>query len=129
MRALNKLAFALIATATLGACVVRGNAHARLWVPGPVVVVEEAPPPPPPRRTVYVARPGYIWIEGRYAWTGNRYVWHDGYYERERAGYRYNPGRWERRGRGHVWVEGRWTASGNNGRHGGHDRARVRDHR
>jgi hypothetical protein len=131
MRGLNKLALALIATTTLGACVVRGSGHARVWVPGPVVVVEQPPPPPPPRRVV-VVRPGHIWIEGRYHWNGNRYVWHDGYYERERSGYHYTPGRWQRQGRGHVWVEGTWRAGGrghvrsNNHNRG---RAKVRDHR
>jgi hypothetical protein len=117
---------ALLALPSLG-CVVRGHGHAH--VGAPVAVVEVESEPPPPRVVHYEARPGFIWIEGRWNWRGGRWVWADGYYERERAGYIYAPGRWERRGRRHVWVEGRWNA------HAGHDHGRrgggpdVRDHR
>jgi len=124
-RFLARVLPAVVLAGSLGACMVRGSGH--LWVPGPVIVVE-GPPPPPPRRTVVVTRPGYIYIEGRYTYSGNRYVWNDGYYERERAGHVYQPGRWQRRGNGHVWVEGRWEARGGNNGHG-RDRAQVRDHR
>jgi hypothetical protein len=129
MRGLNKLAIALIAVTTLGACVVRGSGHARIWVPAPIVVIT-APPPPPPRAHVHVTvRPGYIWIEGRQHWDGNRYVWHDGYYERERPGHRYHQGHWRRQGNGHVWVQGRWEAHGNVRDRRSHGRSRVQDHR
>jgi hypothetical protein len=120
LRTMMKLALVATLAGSAGGCTM--SAHGRLR--GPAVYVETAPPPPPPRRVV-VYRPGYIWIEGRHQWNGNRYIWQDGYYERERAGHVYQPGRWERRGRGHVWIEGRWNA------HGGRDRDRpqVRDHR
>ncbi len=133
MSGLNKLGLvlrrvvpAVVLAGSLGACVVRGNAHARLFVPIPIVVID-APPPPPPRQTI-VIRPGHIWIEGRYHHNNGRYVWHDGYYERERSGHAYRPGRWQRQGNGHVWVDGRWEAHGN-GRGHQRDRAKTRDHR
>jgi hypothetical protein len=88
------------------ACLVRGSGY----VCAPVAVVEVEQEPPPPRVVHYEARPGFIWIQGRWNWNGGRWVWADGRYERERVGYIYAPGRWERRGRRHVWVDGRWNA-------------------
>ncbi len=114
---------ALIAAMALGTgCVVRAHGH----VAAPVAYVEVQEEPPPPRVVVVpAARPGYIWVEGRWTWNGRRYDWRDGYWERERVGHVWEQGRWERRGRGHVWVEGRWRAGGavrNDG-------PAVRDHR
>lgn len=118
---------ALIALPSIG-CMVHGSGGA--YVSGPsVAVVEVEEEPPPPRVVHYDTRPGFIYIQGRWNWSGGRWVWNDGYYERERSGYVYAPGRWERRGRRHVWVDGRWNA------HGGHDTSNrsggteVRDHR
>jgi YXWGXW repeat-containing protein len=114
---------ALIAAMALGTgCVVR--AHGRVSAPVAYVEVEEEPPPP--RVVVMPApRPGFIWIEGRWTWSGGRYIWHDGYYERERVGSIYEQGRWERRGRGHVWVDGHWRGGGEVR----DDGPGVRDHR
>lgn len=114
---------ALIAAMALGTgCVVRAHGH----VGAPVAVVEVQEEPPPPRVVVVpAARPGFIWIEGRWVWGGGRWQWRDGYYERERSGYYWEQGRWERRGRGHVWVDGRWRSGGNRPRNA----PAVRDHR
>lgn len=104
-------------------CVVRAHGH----VAAPVAYVEVEEEPPPPRVVVVpAARPGFIWIQGRWTYNSGRWVWRDGYYERERAGHVWEQGRWERRGRRHVWVEGRWRAGGN-----ARTRAQpaVRDHR
>lgn len=85
------------------------------------VEVPEAPP-----ATVYVEPrpyppgPGYIWVDGYWAWGGGRYFWERGHwavpprgysgwvgphYERYGHGYRYAPGHWsqERRGNGHDY--------------------------
>ena len=115
---------ALIAAMALGTgCVVRAQGR----VSAPVAYVEVEEEPPPPRVVVMpAARPGFIWIEGRWSWNGGRYVWHDGYYERERVGSVWEQGRWERRGRGHVWVEGRWRGGGEVR---SNDGPAVRDHR
>lgn len=109
--------------ATLGSgCVVRAQGHVGV----PVGTVEVYDEPPPPRVVVVETRPGFVWVEGRWVWSGNQWMWRDGYYERERAGMVWEQGRWEPRGRSHVWVEGRWRAGGgapvNNG-------PEVRDHR
>jgi hypothetical protein len=115
---------ALLALPSVG-CMVRGSGGA--YVSGPsVAVVEVEQEPPPPRVVHYDSRPGFIYIQGRWNWSGGRWVWNDGYYERERSGYVYAPGRWERRGRRHVWVDGRWNSRGGHNNSGGTE---VRDHR
>jgi hypothetical protein len=116
---------ALIAAMALGSgCVVRAHGY----VSAPVATVEVEQEPPPPRVVVVpAARPGFIWIEGRWVWGGGNWQWRDGYWERERVGYVWEQGRWERRGRGHVWVDGRWRSGG-----GGpvrNEGPAVRDHR
>lgn len=119
---------ALIAAMALGTgCVVRAHGH----VSGPAVHVVEVEEEPPPPRVVVVpaARPGFIWIHGRWVWGGGRWQWRDGYYERERVGYTWEQGRWERRGRGHVWVEGRWRGGGGPRHDRRDDGPAVRDHR
>jgi hypothetical protein len=134
----------LAATLALGGCLVRGHASGGFYATGPDVVVVESEPPPPRVVVMPAARPGFIWIEGRWDWRGGRWMWMDGRWERERVGYVWAPGRWERRGRGHVWVEGRWNGGGggrgrgtkvihtdnNNGRGNKHDGGVIiRDHR
>jgi len=124
-----------------GGCVVRGQGG--FYATSDTAVVVESDPPPPRVVVMPAARPGFIWVEGRWDWRGGQWVWMDGRWERERVGYIWAPGRWERRGRGHVWVEGRWNGRGNghsNGtthvhtdnRHGndnGNGGVIVRDHR
>jgi hypothetical protein len=71
-------------------------------------VVVDTPPPRPRRHVVMAARPGFVWVEGSWAYMGDRWVWQDGHWERERSGYLYVQGRWvNRAGRWH-WVEPRW---------------------
>lgn len=104
MKKLTGLIFVSMLASMASACVVRGSAHV---APVAVVEVEEAPPPPRQERIIY--RPGFVWIEGRWAYRGGRYVWIDGRYERERRGHRWVQGHWERRGRRHVWIDGHWA--------------------
>src|SRR5688572_12483754 len=118
--------FGLAALLATG-CVVHGHGSAR--VSGPVAYVEVEEEPPPPRVVHYEARPGFIWIEGRWNWSGGRWVWMDGRYERERVGYVYAPGRWERRGRRHVWIDGRWNAGARREERREERREHIRDHR
>jgi len=69
---------------------------------GPMVVAPPAdtvvlsqPPPPPPAETVVVAPgPGYIWIDGEWAWNG-RWIWVAGHW-----GYPPHPGA--------IWIRGYW---------------------
>ncbi|MFT3694733.1 MAG: hypothetical protein QM831_16410 [Kofleriaceae bacterium] len=109
--------FALAASLT--GCYVQGRATVE-GPPPPVATVEVEEEPPAPRYETIEVRPGFVWIGGRWARSGNRWVWRGGYYERERVGYSWEAGRWERRGNRHVWVEGRWRGGGG---------PVVRDHR
>ncbi|MBK7535960.1 MAG: YXWGXW repeat-containing protein [Myxococcales bacterium] len=65
-------------------------------------------PPPTPRAETYQARPGFLWINGRWDWVGGRWEWIDGHWERERANQQWSAGRWELRGNYYVWIEGSW---------------------
>lgn len=107
MKKLSSFLFVAIIGSVATGCVVRGGVVAE-----PVAVVEVEEAPPPPRTVVVETRPGFVWIEGRWIYRGNRYVWSDGRWERERGGHVWVQGRWEQRGRRHVWVEGRWEARG-----------------
>jgi hypothetical protein len=62
--------------------------------------------PPPPRVAVYHARPGYIWVDGRWAYVDGEWVWREGHWVRERSGHVYVPGRWVVRGGRYHWVDG-----------------------
>jgi outer membrane lipoprotein SlyB len=63
--------------------------------PRTATVVVAQPPPPPPVETIVIAPgPGYVWIDGEWAWNG-RWIWlagHWGYPPQPRA----------------VWVRGYW---------------------
>jgi hypothetical protein len=119
---MKKLTGFLLVTILAGAaagCLVRTRGHVHV---APVAVVEVEEAPPPPRQVVVESRPGFVWIEGRYAYRGGRYEWVNGRWEKDRGGHRWIQGRWERRGRRHVWVEGRWESHGSG-------RGVVRDYR
>jgi hypothetical protein len=53
-------------------------------------------------------RPGYYWVQGAWTAQGNQYVWVDGYWAEPRAGYTYIDGYWDYRDTGYVWVAGTW---------------------
>jgi hypothetical protein len=108
----------LLLTSTLVSSAAGCMVEARGHVAAPVAVIEVDEAPPPPRRVVIESRPGYVFVEGRWARHGGRWDWVDGTWERERTGYVWVGGRWERRGNRHVWIDGSWRAS-----------TVVRDHR
>jgi hypothetical protein len=81
-----------------------------------------ATPPPPPRRVVVYERPGYVRVDGRWAWTDQGWVWIDGYYTPQRTGYVWVEGRWYRDGNRWVWRDGYWRT-----RHVGQRNRRDRD--
>jgi hypothetical protein len=90
-----------VAFASTG-CVASGRGTVR----GGATIVYSEPPPP---RVYYVApRPGWIWVDGSWSWSGSRWVWVDGYWLRERPGYVYERGYWQRSGTRYVWVQPRW---------------------
>jgi hypothetical protein len=109
------LGLTLLAGGATG-CVLRAHGGGRV-----AYVVDTSPPPP---RAVYVdARPGQVWVDGYWYWTGYDWAWNDGYYERERPGYFYVQGTWVTSGGRHHWKPGYWNrgqARGNgHWQHGG----------
>ena len=106
----RSLLFVLAVGIGVGACHVQGRAT--MSGGGSAVVYQE---PPAPQIETVSARPGFVWVRGRWDWRGGQWQWIGGHWERERAGYAWAEGRWERRGNGWYWVEGTWSSSGNVG--------------
>ncbi len=100
------------------ACVVKGSVR-------PAYVVTRQPPAP--RYVTPRAKPGHVWIKGRWQWNQQQWVWKSGQHVRARAGRSYVNGRWEQRGNRWHWVDGRWVSGG--GRDHRAPRVDVRDHR
>jgi hypothetical protein len=73
-------------------------------------------PPAPRVEVVPVARPGYVWAPGHWAWRSNRHVWVGGVYIRERPGYIYRPPVWVQGNGGWHQTGGTWAR-----RDGDHD--------
>src|SRR4051794_31960968 len=92
----------LVIALALPACVVSGRGSLQVESTTPVVYQE----PPPPQAEVVSARPGFVFVRGRWDWRNGQWVWMGGHWERERAGYVWNEGRWNQRGNQWVWVEG-----------------------
>ncbi len=68
-------------------------------------------PPPPPRYGVIgvAPGPGYVWVDGRWAYRGNRYAWEDGRWVRPPRGrMRWEHGEWRHDGDRWRYHEGRW---------------------
>jgi hypothetical protein len=57
-------------------------------------VLTDVGPPPPDKDERPADRPGFVWVAGRWARSGEKWVWLDGYYDRARPGYRWEQGRW-----------------------------------
>jgi hypothetical protein len=66
--------------------------------------------PPPPREERFDARPGFVFVRGRWDWQRreHRWDWIAGHWERERRGQRWREARWEQRGNEWVLVDGGW---------------------
>ena len=65
--------------------------------------------PPPPRVVVMPVRPGHVWVDGHWTWSGGRWVFVNGHYQAVRHGHRWVPGHWQATPRGHRWVPGHWV--------------------
>lgn len=91
-----------------GGCLVSGQGSMGVEATTPAVVYEA---PPAPQYEAVTARPGFVWISGRWNWQNGNWAWVGGHWERERAGYAWASGRWEQSGNGWHWVEGNWTVS------------------
>lgn len=97
---------ALSAGIAAPACTVRGSGYVGVQTT-PVVYQE----PPAPQVETVSARPGYVWLRGRWDWQNGQWMWIGGHWERERSGYAYSDGRWERRGNSWHWIEGNWQVT------------------
>ena len=71
-----------------------------------------APAPPPAVRAEYYGpapRPGHVWVNGYWGYSGNRYAWNNGYWARPpHRNARWVQGRWDRDGRGYRYHKGYW---------------------
>jgi hypothetical protein len=64
----------------------------------------------PQVQTVVVQpRSGYVWVEGRWDWTGYEWTWVEGYWVRARANHDWVQGRWHSHNGHQRWVSGRWN--------------------
>lgn len=64
--------------------------------------------PPAVRVEMVRPRPGYLWVNGNYAWRNDQYVWSPGRYEAQQANRVWVPGRWAVQDGYYVWVDGYW---------------------
>ena len=64
--------------------------------------------PPPPREERITARPGFVFVRGRWDWKDGNWVWLDGHWERERRGRHWREARWEQRDGVYVLNDGGW---------------------
>ncbi|MCE9638198.1 MAG: hypothetical protein K8T90_21050, partial [Planctomycetes bacterium] len=64
--------------------------------------------PPAPRNERPRARPGYVFIPGRWDWKNGKWEWEAGRTEPERAGKKWREGRWEKKGDVYAFVDGAW---------------------
>lgn len=78
-------------------------------IDGGWVVTGPRAAPPVIREERWDARPGFVWIRGRWDWNGADWAWVGGHYERERTGYIWRDPRWEMRDGVYVKVEGDWV--------------------
>jgi hypothetical protein len=98
----------------------RWDEHTRNWIephweviaappaPAPVVIVT---PPPPPRHEHrgYAPGPGYVWIDGYWAWHNGHHEWIAGRWEHPPHGHHeWVAARWEQHGGSYVFIEGSW---------------------
>jgi hypothetical protein len=59
--------------------------------------------------TGYAPGPGYVWVDGYWAWDGYQYVWIDGYWaQAPYANALWVPGFWAPRHSGYIWFGGYW---------------------
>ncbi len=73
------------------------------------VIITPSAPPPMRAEAVPPGRPGYVWDEGHWRWSGRGYEWVPGHWRPMRAGARWVPGHWVQRGPNWRWVEGYWA--------------------
>ncbi len=106
-------------TSALSLCAIMAGACAS--TPNYATSSRTAPPAPKLEQVVYEAKPGQLWIEGRFAPDGSKWVWVKGHYVADKPGHVWRDGTWTQRGSQWVWMEGGWEEA-----RAGH--VRVRGH-
>lgn len=84
---MKKLIVFLVAGVLAGGCLVRHHGHVSMFPPPGLLVAGAI--------AASLARPGYVWVEGHWDWSGDRWVWSDGMWIDDRPGL--------------VWVQGGWV--------------------
>lgn len=84
--------------AWVAACLLAGAVATPAFARVDVAVVIGVPPPVPMLEVAPLARPGYVWVPGYWAWHRDRHIWIRGQWIIERPGY--------------IWVPDRWAQSG-----------------
>jgi len=71
--------------------------------------VETAPPPERVEVVEVIPGPEYVWVPGRWSWSGTGYSWEYGRWVRpEGSHHHYARGKWRHTNRGWYWVDGHW---------------------
>jgi WXXGXW repeat (2 copies) len=92
-----------------------GNSFARLATTVAVVGVAAAivaSQPPVVAQVEYYdygSRPGYVWVNGRYAYSNNQWYWQNGYWQDDQPGRYWVQGYWSNQNNGYAWVDGYWA--------------------
>ena len=79
---------------------------------GTVVVTGPASRPPPALYEQPDARPGQVWIRGRYEWKNGRWTWKRGRWQTSRRNQRWVRGSWANVNGRWSWKPGRWVVTG-----------------
>jgi hypothetical protein len=64
--------------------------------------------PPAMREEKFEARPGFVFVRGRWDWRNGNWEWMAGHWEKERPGKRWREARWEMRDGSYQLVDGAW---------------------
>lgn len=52
--------------------------------------------------------PGYVWVDGGYAYQHGKYVQRPGRWVAPKPGKTYQSGQWKQTSKGYKWQKGRW---------------------
>ena len=106
----GRFAKRLVVTLSLGVAALVGAACGPAFVSGGF---DSGPPAPSYQNIYYEGRDGYVWVEGRYDWTGSDWQWRPGAWVLARPGYVYIQGYWEQSDGRWVWVGPYWAEQRN----------------
>ncbi len=121
----TKMILAAMLVTTASALSTRGSALAQVRVdvratahlpappmpPSPTVTVHVRPPAPYQEVVGLAPAPGYVWVDGYWAWQGGQHVWVRGrWMAPPHPGHVWIRSGWTLRGGQYVFMPGRWAA-------------------